>query len=221
MKQQEKFKSEIWQTARCKDLVNVEQISDVLAGQIKDFRFNTEESVTFTGWFSRYEDLFEKDAHKLEDDGKVRLLLRKLGLLEHERYTSYVLPSKPKDFNFAETVSKLKSLFGPRESELVEECQQIVDLKGDTVMHEGENKEVNIRKDGKRERIAQKWQHNRLEQGAQHKASIPVIKCWHCGEGHYARKCAYGCYRYKQCYKYGHKEGHCTAAERYRKSTSY
>uniref|UniRef100_A0A182S0N9 DUF7083 domain-containing protein n=1 Tax=Anopheles funestus TaxID=62324 RepID=A0A182S0N9_ANOFN len=90
MKQQEKFISEIWQTARCKDPVNVEQISDVLAGQIKDFRFNPEESVTFTGWFSRYEDLFEKDAHKLEDDGKVRLLLRKLGLPEHERYTSYV-----------------------------------------------------------------------------------------------------------------------------------
>ncbi|XP_053667902.1 uncharacterized protein K02A2.6-like [Anopheles marshallii] len=298
MKQQEKFIAEIWQTARCKDPVNVEQISDVLAGQIKDFRFNPEECVTFTGWFSRYEDLFEKDAHKLEDDGKVRLLLRKLGLPEHERYTSYVLPSKPKDLNFAETVSKLKSLFGPPESEvskrfkclqlqktkledyvafscrvnksvveselavlteeqlkcflfvcglkddsdaevrlrllkqirgngsitlpqLVEECQQIVDLKGDTVMIEGENKDVNVVKDGKLDHIAQKWQNNRVEQGAQRKASIPVIKCWLCGEGHFARKCSYGGYRCKQCHKYGHKEGHCNAAERYRKSKTY
>ncbi|XP_053667818.1 uncharacterized protein K02A2.6-like [Anopheles marshallii] len=118
MKQQEKLIAEIWQTARLREPVNVEQIGDVLAGQIKDFKFNPDERVTFEGWFSRYEDLFEKDAKKLDDDAKVRLLLRKLGLAEHERYVSHVLPSKPKDFNFEETVEKLKALFGSRESEV-------------------------------------------------------------------------------------------------------
>ena len=118
MKQQEKLIGEIWQTAQLKQPVNgSEQLSDVLAGQVKDFHFDPE-STTFAGWFSRYEDLFEKDASKLEDDAKVRLLLRKLGQAEHERYTSCVLPRKPKDFNFMETVSTLKSLFGSRESEV-------------------------------------------------------------------------------------------------------
>lgn len=127
MKQQEKLIAEIWQTARLKEPVNLEQIGDVLAGQIKDFRFNPDDRVTFTGWFARYEDLFEKDANNLDDDAKVRLLLRKLGLAEHERYVSYVLPNKPKDFNFADTVEKLKALFGTRESEVSKryECLQL------------------------------------------------------------------------------------------------
>uniref|UniRef100_A0A182XPV3 DUF7083 domain-containing protein n=1 Tax=Anopheles quadriannulatus TaxID=34691 RepID=A0A182XPV3_ANOQN len=106
MKQQEKLIGEIRQTAQLKQPVNgSEQLSDVLAGQVKDFHFDPE-STTFAGWFSRYEDLFEKDASKLEDDAKVRLLLRKLGQAEHERYTSCVLPRKPKDFNFTETLQK-------------------------------------------------------------------------------------------------------------------
>uniref|UniRef100_A0A182Y229 DUF7083 domain-containing protein n=1 Tax=Anopheles stephensi TaxID=30069 RepID=A0A182Y229_ANOST len=116
MAQQEKLIAEIWKTAHLKQPVNGEQLSDVLASQVRDFHFDPDENATFAGWFSRYEDLFEKDASKLEDDAKVRLLLRRLGQAEHERYTSYVLPRKPKDFSFAETVSTLKGLFGSRES---------------------------------------------------------------------------------------------------------
>ncbi|XP_058449093.1 uncharacterized protein K02A2.6-like [Malaya genurostris] len=42
--------------------------------------------------------------------------MRKLGLAEHERYVSYILPKLPKEFSFVQTVNKLKSLFGAKES---------------------------------------------------------------------------------------------------------
>ncbi|XP_055543004.1 uncharacterized protein K02A2.6-like [Wyeomyia smithii] len=95
---------------------NTELILDSLTSNIKEFRFEADSNVTFAAWYSRYDDLFEKDAAKLDDEAKVRLLLRKLCASEHERYVSYILPKLPKNFTFAETVAKLKSLFGAKES---------------------------------------------------------------------------------------------------------
>ncbi|XP_058445896.1 uncharacterized protein LOC131427032 [Malaya genurostris] len=95
---------------------NPEQLLDSLASNIKEFRYDAENNGTFAVWDSRYDDLFEKDAARLDDEAKVRLLRRKLGLAEHERYVSYILPKLPKDFSFVQTVNKLKSLFGAKES---------------------------------------------------------------------------------------------------------
>ncbi|XP_058465077.1 uncharacterized protein K02A2.6-like [Malaya genurostris] len=93
-----------------------EQILDSLAGNIKEFRYDADSSITFAAWFTRYDELFEKDAARLDDQAKVRLLLRKLGTSEHERYVSFILPRTPKEHTFADTVAKLKSLFGAKES---------------------------------------------------------------------------------------------------------
>lgn len=95
---------------------NPEAILDSLANNVKEFRYDPESSVTFSAWYKRYEDLFEKDASRLDESVKVRLLMRKLGMSEHERYVSFILPKAPKDFSFAETVKKLNSLFGASES---------------------------------------------------------------------------------------------------------
>ncbi|XP_062700183.1 uncharacterized protein K02A2.6-like [Aedes albopictus] len=95
---------------------NPEAILDSLAGNIKEFQFDPENHCTFAAWFARYEDLFAKDAQRLDDDAKVRLLLRRLGTNEHYRYVSYILPSTPKDFTFDVTVQKLTALFGTTES---------------------------------------------------------------------------------------------------------
>lgn len=95
---------------------NPEQILDSLASNIKEFRYEPDQNVTFAGWFVRYEDLFAKDAIRLDDEAKVRLLLRKMGPSEHERYCSYILPKGPKDIPFEDTVIKLKGLFGTAES---------------------------------------------------------------------------------------------------------
>ncbi|XP_062704639.1 uncharacterized protein K02A2.6-like [Aedes albopictus] len=89
-----------------------ELVLDSLASNITEFAYDLEKGCSFDAWFSRYADLFEKDASKLDDDAKVRLLLRKLNPAAHERYTSFILPKLSKEFSFDETVAKLQTIFG-------------------------------------------------------------------------------------------------------------
>uniref|UniRef100_A0AAG5DQM8 Reverse transcriptase domain-containing protein n=1 Tax=Anopheles atroparvus TaxID=41427 RepID=A0AAG5DQM8_ANOAO len=93
-----------------------EQVMDSLCSHLREFKYDAEAGTTFAAWFSRYEDLFEKDASRLSDDAKVRLLMRKLGALEHDRYTNFILPKNSRDFSLHETVIKLTDLFGTKES---------------------------------------------------------------------------------------------------------
>ncbi|XP_035895368.1 uncharacterized protein LOC118504676 isoform X4 [Anopheles stephensi] len=67
---------------------NPEQILDSLARNITEFRFEAEAGLTFEAWYSRYEDLFVSDAARIDDAAKVRMLMRKLGSMEHERSCS-------------------------------------------------------------------------------------------------------------------------------------
>ena len=53
---------------------------DALASSISEFRYEAESDVMFSAWFSRYDDLFNQDASRLDDAAKVRLLVRKLVL---------------------------------------------------------------------------------------------------------------------------------------------
>ncbi|XP_053698979.1 uncharacterized protein K02A2.6-like [Sabethes cyaneus] len=89
-----------------------ELVLDSLASNITEFVYDLEQGCSFDTWFSRYADLFEKDAAKLNDSAKVRLLLRKLNPAAHDRYTSFILPKLSEDFDFAETIKKLKTIFG-------------------------------------------------------------------------------------------------------------
>ncbi|XP_053698900.1 uncharacterized protein K02A2.6-like [Sabethes cyaneus] len=89
-----------------------ELVLDSLASNITEFVYDLEQGCSFDTWFSRYADLFEKYAAKLDDSAKVRLLLRKLNPAAHDRYTSFILPKLSKDFDFAETIKKLKTIFG-------------------------------------------------------------------------------------------------------------
>ncbi|XP_041771477.1 uncharacterized protein K02A2.6-like [Anopheles merus] len=93
-----------------------EQILDSLSHHIKEFHYEEEAKMTFASWFARYEDLFERDASRLDDSAKVRLLIRKLGAAEYERYANFILPKSCRDFSFSETIKKLSSLFGVKES---------------------------------------------------------------------------------------------------------
>ncbi|XP_050072320.1 uncharacterized protein K02A2.6-like [Anopheles maculipalpis] len=107
--------------------LNPEQILDSLARSITEFRFEADAGVTFEKWYSRYEDLFMRDAARIDDAAKVRLLLRKLGPLEHERYVNYILPRNPREYTLETTVVKLKSIFGKTESLLTKryKCMQL------------------------------------------------------------------------------------------------
>ncbi|XP_061506862.1 uncharacterized protein K02A2.6-like [Anopheles gambiae] len=116
MKQQESFLTRMMSSMNVREPNGPEFLVESLAKQVTEFRYDPEENVTFAAWYRRFEGLFEKDAAKLPDDTKVRLLLRKLGVAEHERYNSYILPQKASDFCFEETVVKLRALFGSKES---------------------------------------------------------------------------------------------------------
>ncbi|XP_040160528.1 uncharacterized protein LOC120898562 isoform X2 [Anopheles arabiensis] len=95
---------------------NPEQATEALANSIMEFRFDPEAGITFRTWFSRYEELFNEDACRLSDAAKVRLLLRKLGAAEHDRYLSFILPRRSNEFSFKETIAKLAVLFDVQES---------------------------------------------------------------------------------------------------------
>lgn len=95
---------------------NSEFLMESLSKSICDFTFDPENGILFKTWYARYEDLFSCDAAALDDAAKVRLLLRKLGTVEHQRYIDYILPKFPKDYNFNETVKKLKDIFDAKES---------------------------------------------------------------------------------------------------------
>ncbi|XP_055523059.1 uncharacterized protein K02A2.6-like [Wyeomyia smithii] len=116
MHQQQDFFRNIMSSIHVQVSPNPEIILDSLANNIKEFRYSPEDNITFAAWYARYNDLFEKDAARLDEEAKVRLLMRKMGTAEHERYISFILPKAPKDFPFTTTVTKLKSLFGAAES---------------------------------------------------------------------------------------------------------
>ncbi|XP_055622048.1 uncharacterized protein K02A2.6-like [Toxorhynchites rutilus septentrionalis] len=69
-----------------------ERVLDSLSSNMAEFVYDKDNGHTFDAWFSRYVDLFDKDARKLDDAAKVRLLLRKLSPPDHERYNSFILP---------------------------------------------------------------------------------------------------------------------------------
>ncbi|EDS29712.1 conserved hypothetical protein [Culex quinquefasciatus] len=61
-------------------------------------------------------ELLRSGSQDLDDPARVRLLLRKLSTPVHEKYTNTVLSNHPRDFTLAQTVAKLKKLFGRQKS---------------------------------------------------------------------------------------------------------
>ena len=108
-----------------------EHIIDALAKHIQEFHYDPEDAVTFSAWFARYEDLFERDAERLDDAARLRILLRMLGAAEHERCVSHILPAKLKYFDFISTTGELKKIFGSPVSVITKRyrCLQICKLK--------------------------------------------------------------------------------------------
>ncbi|XP_039451777.1 uncharacterized protein K02A2.6-like [Culex pipiens pallens] len=109
--QQQQLMTEL--AAQVKGMSRDEVVLDSLSSNIAEFAYDPEHGCTFDSWYARYADLFDKDAGKLDDAAKIRLLMRKLNPAAHERFTSFILPKTPKDFNeFSVVVTKLKTIFG-------------------------------------------------------------------------------------------------------------
>ena len=81
-----------------------------LENSITEFHCDKEANIPFAAWFARYEGLFKDEFGEQTDSWKVRLLLRKIGPSEHEKYINYILPKQPRDYSLVETVETLKFL---------------------------------------------------------------------------------------------------------------
>ncbi|XP_055522648.1 uncharacterized protein K02A2.6-like [Wyeomyia smithii] len=119
--------------------INPEQVLESLSTNISEFCFDPENGTTFEKWFARYTDLFESNAHSLDDAAKVRLLLRKLDTSSHSRYVNYILPKLPKEVTFAETVKTLVKIFGRQTSVFHKrhQCLQLVKSEADDIITYG------------------------------------------------------------------------------------
>ncbi|BHF83066.1 embryonic brain development [Sparganum proliferum] len=88
------------------------QSVDHIAGSITEFLYDPQAHITLDSWYKRYEDMFSVDLAAQDDAWKVRLLLRKLGPAEHERYANFILPKNPQEVTFKDTVQTLSQIFG-------------------------------------------------------------------------------------------------------------
>ncbi|BHF57097.1 hypothetical protein SprV_0100003800 [Sparganum proliferum] len=89
---------------------------DHIANSVTEFLYDSQVHTAFDSWYKRYEDLFSVDLAAQDDAWKVRLLLRKLGPAEHERYANFILPKNPREVTFQDTVQTLPQIFGEQSS---------------------------------------------------------------------------------------------------------
>ena len=80
---------------------------------IDTFEYGPENDKSFEAFYRRYEDIFNVDCEQWPSKKKVRLLLRKLGTTEHNRFVDFILPKKTTDLDFSEIIKLLSELFGP------------------------------------------------------------------------------------------------------------
>ncbi|MBM6549379.1 hypothetical protein, partial [Streptococcus dysgalactiae] len=90
--------------------------AESIASTITEFHFDSTANLTFEAWFKRFEDIFLVEFAAQDDACQVRMLLRKLGSVEHDRFISYILPKTPSDYNFNQIVDMLKDIFGEQSS---------------------------------------------------------------------------------------------------------
>uniref|UniRef100_A0A8R1ERQ9 CCHC-type domain-containing protein n=1 Tax=Caenorhabditis japonica TaxID=281687 RepID=A0A8R1ERQ9_CAEJA len=91
-------------------------ILNSLNGRIATFKYNSEDGETFDRWFGRYEDVIKVDGAQLDDASKARFLVTKLDKHEAEQFRNHILPKRPAEVNFDETVAMLRKLFNETKS---------------------------------------------------------------------------------------------------------
>ncbi|BHF81327.1 hypothetical protein SprV_0702445700 [Sparganum proliferum] len=87
-----------------------------IADSATEFLYDPVAHITFYPRYKRYEDLFFVDLADRHVGWKVRLLLRKLGLAEHERYANFIFPKNPREVPFKDTAQMLSQIIGEQSS---------------------------------------------------------------------------------------------------------
>ncbi|XP_017482519.1 PREDICTED: uncharacterized protein K02A2.6-like [Rhagoletis zephyria] len=87
-----------------------------LADSMVNFEYDPDKNQTFEAYYERYESVFTNQAECLDEPTKVYLLFQKFNQEQYQRYADSILPLKPQDCTFANTVTTLKKLFGYKET---------------------------------------------------------------------------------------------------------
>ena len=87
-----------------------------LAGTITEFTYDAENGYTFNARFLRWHDSFQHEFPDKDDNWKERLLIRKLGTKENQRFVNFILPKRPSDLTFTETIAIQTNIFGEQQS---------------------------------------------------------------------------------------------------------
>ena len=87
-----------------------------ITNSITEFNYNPETGSTFPAYFRRFENIFANRCIAWTEEQKVSLLLQKLGTEENTKYSNFILPKKPEEISFDETINCLSSIFGERNS---------------------------------------------------------------------------------------------------------
>ena len=87
-----------------------------LKSTITEFTDYAQNGYTFNAWFSRWHDTFQNEFPDKDDNWKKRLLIRKLGTKENQRFVKLILPKGPSDLTFTETIVILTDIFGEQQS---------------------------------------------------------------------------------------------------------
>ncbi|CAH8540722.1 unnamed protein product, partial [Schistosoma mattheei] len=87
-----------------------------IINSISEFQYDPEANIIFSSWFHRCEDIFRVECSHLDDAAKVRLLLRRLGTQEYNKYVNFILPQNPRDVSFKDTVQILSDIFDEQSS---------------------------------------------------------------------------------------------------------
>lgn len=95
---------------------NAQRLMDSVEKKINEFVYDPQNGVIFNKWYARFEDTFSIDGVKLDDAAKVRVLLRRLDSSSHSKYIDYILPKKPSENSFEDTIKILKVMFGEPDS---------------------------------------------------------------------------------------------------------
>ena len=115
LKQQENFEKQ--QTnqvvqVRGSRIFSAERISNSLS----KFCYDPDNGMTFAAYVKRYETIFSKRCLLWSDKEKVALLLQKLYSQEVTKYTNLMLPWKPEEISFDETIKMLSRIFDKHDS---------------------------------------------------------------------------------------------------------
>ena len=87
-----------------------------IANLLSEFIYKPEEGMIFPVYFKRYKTIFAKRCQSWSNEENIMLVLQKLGTHEKTKYTNYILPNKPEEMLFEETIETLSKMFGEWDS---------------------------------------------------------------------------------------------------------